>query len=60
VPYRETVLGHGRAEGRYVRQTGGHGQYAKVTVEVDTNERGADFGFHDKTVGGVVPKNFIP
>jgi len=60
VPYRETVLGHGRAEGRYVRQTGGHGQYAKVTVEVGTRERGADFEFQDKTVGGVVPKNFIP
>jgi elongation factor G len=60
VPYRETVHGHAKAQGRYVRQTGGHGQYGVVWLEVEPSERGAQFEFLDKVVGGVVPKQWIP
>ncbi len=60
VPYRETVHGHAKAQGRYVRQTGGHGQYAVVWLEVEPAERGVDFEFVDKVVGGVVPRQWIP
>ena len=60
VPYRETVSGHARKEGRHVRQTGGHGQYGVVWLEVEPLERGGQFEFVDKIVGVVVPRNFIP
>jgi elongation factor G len=60
VPYRETVSGSGKAQGRHVRQSGGHGQYGVVFLEVEPMERGADFEFVDKIVGGAVPRNFIP
>jgi elongation factor G len=60
VAYRETIGGSGRAQGRHVRQTGGHGQYGVVFLEVEPMERGGVFEFVDKVVGGVVPRNFIP
>jgi elongation factor G len=60
VPYRETVSGSGKAQGRHVRQSGGHGQYGVVFLEVEPMERGSDFEFVDKIVGGAVPRNFIP
>jgi elongation factor G len=60
VPYRETVQGHAKAQGRYVRQTGGHGQYGVVWLEVEPSEPGTDFEFVDRIVGGVVPKQWIP
>lgn len=60
VPYRETVSRMARAQGRHVRQTGGHGQYGVVVLEVEPLERGGQFEFVDKIVGGVVPRNFIP
>ena len=60
VPYRETITGTARKEGRHVRQTGGHGQYGVVWLEVEPLTRGEQFQFVDKIVGGVVPKNFIP
>src|SRR5205814_6790784 len=60
VPYRETVQGHAKAQGRFVRQTGGHGQYAVVWLEVDPLDRGGQFEYVDKVVGGVVPKQWIP
>ena len=49
-----------RHETRYVRQTGGHGQYAHVIVEFEPNEPGAGYTFESKIVGGVVPKEYIP
>ncbi|MFN0073335.1 MAG: elongation factor G [Chloroflexota bacterium] len=60
VPYRETITGIGKATGRYVRQTGGHGQYGVAVIEVEPLERGGVFEFVDKIVGGVVPRQFIP
>jgi elongation factor G len=60
VPYRETITSTARKEGRHVRQTGGHGQYGVVWLEVEPLTRGEQFQFVDKIVGGVVPKNFIP
>jgi len=59
VAYKETITGLGSGEGRYVRQTGGHGQYGHCMVEVEPRESGAGFEFLDKTVGGVIPKEFI-
>lgn len=60
VAYRETLGKPVKSEGRYVRQTGGHGQYGHCLVEFSPLEPGAGFEFEDKTVGGVVPKEFIP
>src|SRR5207237_8043924 len=54
------VQGHAKAQGRFVRQTGGHGQYAVVWLEVDPLDRGGQFEYVDKVVGGVVPKQWIP
>lgn len=60
VAYRETITKTVKSEGRYVRQTGGHGQYGHCVVEFSPLEPGSGFEFEDKTVGGVVPKEFIP
>ncbi len=60
VAYRETITRTVKAEGRYVRQTGGHGQYGHCVVEFSPLEPGAGFEFEDKTVGGAIPKEFIP
>ncbi len=60
VSYRESITRSARAQGRFVRQTGGHGQYGDAVVEVSPGEPGSGIVFEDKTVGGVIPKEFIP
>jgi len=60
VSYRETITMPMKAEGRFVRQSGGRGQYGHVWLELEPLERGGGFQFVDATKGGVIPKNFIP
>jgi elongation factor G len=60
VAYRETITQPVRVEGRFIRQTGGRGQYGHVIVEFEPNEPGQGFAFEDATRGGVIPKEFIP
>jgi elongation factor G len=60
VAYRETITRPARAQGRYVRQTGGRGQYGDVLLEVDPLPKGAGFDFESKIVGGAIPKEYIP
>jgi elongation factor G len=60
VAYRETLIGTAEAEGKYIRQTGGRGQYGDVWLKVEPVEKGKGFEFVDKIVGGVIPKEFIP
>jgi elongation factor G len=59
VAYREALTRKVRAEGRFVRQTGGRGQYGVVTLEVEPLERGAGFLFENKVVGGSVPREYV-
>jgi elongation factor G len=61
VAYRETVTRKATdAEGRFVRQTGGHGQYGHVKIDIEPAERGAGFVFDNDIAGGLIPKEFIP
>jgi elongation factor G len=60
VPYRETILGEAEAEGKYKKQTGGHGQFGVASIRLEPMERGAGFEFVDKIVGGVIPRQLIP
>ncbi|HEX6273146.1 MAG TPA: elongation factor G [Polyangiaceae bacterium] len=60
VAYREAIAKKVQTEGRFVRQTGGHGQYGHVWLEIEPTERGAGFVFENDLVGGVIPKEFIP
>ena len=60
VAYKETIHGTADVDTRYVRQTGGKGQYAHVKLIVEPNETGKGYEFIDKVVGGAVPKEFIP
>ncbi len=60
VPYRETIRKGASHHARYKRQTGGHGQFADIHVEVKPLPRGSGFQFEDAIVGGVVPRQFIP
>ena len=60
VAYRETIRKHAEAQGKFVRQTGGRGQYGDVYIEVDPNEPGGGFVFENKIVGGAVPREYVP
>ncbi|MCK9486703.1 MAG: elongation factor G [Dehalococcoidia bacterium] len=59
VSYRETVTRPARAEGRFVRQTGGRGQYGHCVLEIEPRQPGEGFLFEDKTVGGSIPREYI-
>jgi len=60
VPYRETIKSKSKAEGKYIKQTGGRGQYGDAWLEIEPLPRGKDYEFVNKIVGGAIPKNFIP
>jgi elongation factor G len=60
VAYRETITRPVRVEGRFVRQTGGRGQYGHVVLELEPLAKGSGFVFEDAIVGGVIPKEYIP
>jgi elongation factor G len=59
VAYRETILTPAKGEGRFIRQTGGRGQYGHVLIEIEPLERGSGFQFIDHVKGGILPKPFI-
>ncbi len=60
IAYRETIRKKAIAEHKHKKQTGGHGQYGHVKIELEPLPRGGGYEFVDKIVGGVIPKNFIP
>jgi len=60
VPYKETIKAGLKHHARYKRQTGGHGQFADIHIEIRPLARGAGFKFTESVVGGAVPRNFIP
>jgi elongation factor G len=60
VSYRETIKSKVKAEGKFVRQTGGKGQYGHVWIEIEPGEKGVGYQFVDEVTGGSVPKEFIP
>ena len=60
VAYRETIRGNAEAEGKYVKQTGGRGQYGHVFLKVEPGEPGVGLEFVNKIVGGVIPREYIP
>ena len=60
VAYKETIKKTAEAEGKYIRQSGGRGQYGHVWLKIEPLERGAGLEFEDKIRGGVIPREFIP
>jgi elongation factor G len=60
VAYREAIAKAVKAEGKFIRQSGGHGQYGHVKIEILPGERGSGFKFENATIGGIIPKEFIP
>ncbi len=60
IPYRETIRATAQAQGKYKKQTGGHGQYGDCWLELAPLPRGEGFKFENKVVGGAIPRNFIP
>jgi elongation factor G len=60
VPYKETIRAKASAQGKYKKQTGGHGQYGDAWLEIEPQPRGSGFLFEDKIVGGVIPRQYIP
>ncbi|MGF1538906.1 MAG: elongation factor G [Pleurocapsa sp.] len=60
VAYRETIRKSSKAEGKYIKQSGGKGQYGHAIIEIEPAEAGSGFEFVSKIVGGVIPKEYIP
>lgn len=60
VAYKETIRGSAKSEGKFVRQTGGRGQYGHVVIQIEPSEAGKGFEFENKIVGGSVPREYIP
>lgn len=60
VPYKETIRGRAKVEGKHKKQTGGRGQYGHVFLELEPLQPGEGFVFEDKIFGGVVPKQYVP
>lgn len=60
IPYRETITGKTQQQGRYKHQTGGHGMFGDVHLEIEPLSRGEGFKFVERIVGGVVPKQYFP
>ena len=60
VAYRETIRAKVKQEGKFVRQSGGRGQYGHIVIEMEPQERGAGYEFENAIVGGTVPKEYIP
>jgi len=60
VAYKESIKSNAKAEGKFVRQTGGRGQFGHCILEIEPKERGAGFEYESKVVGGRIPKEFIP
>ncbi len=60
VSYKESISKKVQAEGRYVRQTGGHGQYGHCIIEIEPVEPGTGYSFENRIIGGVIPKEYIP
>jgi elongation factor G len=59
VAYRETIRQRSKAEGKFIRQSGGKGQYGHVVIEVEPGEPGSGFSFESKIVGGTIPKEYV-
>ena len=60
VAYRETIQKMAQAQGKFKKQSGGHGQYGDCWLQLEPLQRGGGFNFQNKIVGGVIPRNFIP
>src|SRR2546429_5445266 len=60
IAYRETITKHADGEGKFIRQSGGRGQYGHALVKVEPNERGKGIEIENKIVGGAIPKEYIP
>ena len=60
VAYREAITRHAKAEGRFVRQTGGHGQFGHVVLELEPQANGTGYTFQNRITGGTVPREFVP
>jgi len=60
VAYKETITGQAEAEGKYIRQSGGRGQYGHCVLKVEPKERGEGYEFVDSIKGGIVPREYIP
>jgi len=60
VAYRETILKPSKAEGKFIRQSGGKGQYGHVVIEIEPSDPGSGFEFVSKIVGGSIPKEYVP